>query len=72
MFDPKSQKQSKQNVVVGEKGASGKLAMVADPIPEQKTVEIRARAYELYQGRGCEPGQEQQDWLRAELEIQKR
>jgi hypothetical protein len=30
---------------------------------------IRARAYELYEDRGHEPGQDEQDWLRAEREI---
>jgi hypothetical protein len=30
---------------------------------------IRERAYELYESRGREPGQEEQDWLRAEQEI---
>jgi len=30
---------------------------------------IRQRAYELYQERGCTPGQQDDDWLRAEQEI---
>ena len=30
---------------------------------------IRLRAYELYQQRGCVPGQEEQDWLAAESEV---
>jgi hypothetical protein len=30
---------------------------------------IRERAYQLYESRGCEPGQDEQDWLRAEHEI---
>ena len=30
---------------------------------------IRARAYDLYESRGREPGQDEQDWLRAEQEI---
>jgi hypothetical protein len=32
---------------------------------------IRARAYEFYENRGRAPGQEEQDWLRAEKEILK-
>jgi hypothetical protein len=32
---------------------------------------IRTRAYELYESRGREPGQDEQDWLRAEQEIRK-
>lgn len=31
--------------------------------------EIRRRAYELYQERGCMPGFEQEDWVVAEREI---
>lgn len=30
---------------------------------------IRERAYQLYEGRGCEPGKDKQDWLRAEHEM---
>jgi hypothetical protein len=31
--------------------------------------EIRLRAYELYERRGCTPGQEEQDWFAAEREV---
>ena len=31
--------------------------------------EIRRRAYELYEQRGCIPGREHEDWLIAEQEI---
>src|SRR5687768_8773338 len=30
---------------------------------------IACRAYELFEGRGCEHGQDQADWLRAESEF---
>jgi hypothetical protein len=30
---------------------------------------IRARAYELYQERGCQDGQAEYDWQQAECEI---
>jgi hypothetical protein len=30
---------------------------------------IRTRAYELYEIRGREPGQDEQDWIRAEQEV---
>jgi hypothetical protein len=33
--------------------------------------EIARRAYELYQGRGGEPGHELDDWLHAEEEVNK-
>ncbi len=31
--------------------------------------EIRRRAYELYERRGCTPGHEEEDWFVAEREI---
>jgi hypothetical protein len=34
--------------------------------------ETRLRAYELYEQRGCEPGQEEQDWFAAEQEVRVR
>ena len=41
-----------------------------NPIPSQDM--IRERAYELFESRGRESGQDKQDWLRAEQEILKR
>jgi len=40
-----------------------------DTVPSQHM--IRAPAYELYESRGRETGQDEQDWLRAEQEILK-
>jgi hypothetical protein len=37
--------------------------------PADLEAEIRLRAYELYQQRGCTPGLEEQDWLAAEREV---
>ena len=37
--------------------------------PADLEVEIRFRAYELYQQRGCTPGQDEQDWFAAEREV---
>jgi DUF2934 family protein len=37
----------------------------AEAVVEQ----IRCRAYELYEARGCEDGHDLEDWLRAEDEI---
>ena len=34
--------------------------------------DIARGAYELYERRGCEPGHELEDWLRAEHELQQR
>ena len=38
-------------------------------VPINLDEEIRRRAYELYEQRGCTPGQENDDWLVAEREI---
>jgi len=43
--------------------------MMAGTVPLQDR--IRQRAYELYESRDREPGQDVQDWLRAEHEISK-
>ena len=34
--------------------------------------EIRARAYELFLERNCEPGHAHDDWFRAESELRQR
>ncbi len=34
--------------------------------------EIRLRAYQLYEERGCTPGDEREDWLVAEREVRAR
>jgi hypothetical protein len=38
-------------------------------VPTEVEEEIRRRAYELYQQRGCTPGREHEDWLMAEREV---
>lgn len=42
-----------------------------DPNSVPSQDRIRERAYELYENRGCEPGQDEQDWLCAERELLK-
>jgi hypothetical protein len=47
---------------------------IAEPPEEVDTIgdretRIRSRAFELYLGRGAEPGFELDDWLQAEREI---
>jgi len=39
------------------------------PTPIDLEAQIRLRAYELYEERGCTPGQETEDWFRAEREV---
>ena len=37
--------------------------------PQELEIQIRQRAYEFYEARGREEGQDLDDWLRAEEEI---
>jgi hypothetical protein len=47
-----------------------KAAPAAAPTPNSTLeAQVRQRAYELYQERGCTPGHENEDWLQAESEI---
>jgi DUF2934 family protein len=69
MFDPKSIKQSKPKVAVIPEKHPAQLAMMANIVPPQDR--IRERAYEMYESRGRQSGQDEQDWLRAERELLK-
>jgi len=69
MFDPKALKQSKPKVVVTPKDSPVKLTMMPNTAPPQDM--IRERAYQLYESRGRESGQKEQDWFRAEREFLK-
>jgi Protein of unknown function (DUF2934) len=40
--------------------------------PIDLEAQIRERAYELYEERGCTPGHESEDWFRAEREVRAR
>jgi hypothetical protein len=67
MSSPKTQSKPEPKIVGGSRSSPGKVAMMPDTAPSQDR--IRERAYELYEGRGREPGQDEQDWFRAEQEI---
>ncbi len=41
-------------------------------VPINLEDEIRRRAFEIYQERGSVPGNEHEDWLRAEREVRSR
>jgi Protein of unknown function (DUF2934) len=69
MFDSKTQKTQKINNVIVSKGSLARVATMAAPASSQDA--IRERAFELYESRGREPGQDEQDWFRAEREILK-
>ena len=68
MINPKTQKQPQANDAVASMGSPAQ-AMMMPNTPSHDT--IRERAYELYESRGREPGQDEQDWLRAEQDILK-
>jgi Protein of unknown function (DUF2934) len=70
MIAPKAQTGPKPKIVVEPKSATGAVATMPDKVPSPDG--IRERAYELYEGRGREPGRDEQDWLRAEQEILKK
>jgi hypothetical protein len=46
-----------------------KSAGSSAPTPIDLEGQIRQRAYELYEERGRTPGQEREDWFRAEREV---
>jgi Protein of unknown function (DUF2934) len=46
--------------------------VVAAPTPIDLELQIRQRAYEIYEERGRIPGHEQEDWAQAEREIHAR
>jgi hypothetical protein len=70
MIDSKARKQPKPKIAVAPKSSPGNVATMPDTVPSQDR--IRERAHELYEDRGREPGQDEQDWFRAEQEILKR
>lgn len=53
-------------IKVAGNGASAKS------FPGEVETQIRERAYQLYQERGGVPGQENDDWFRAEREVMSR
>jgi len=46
-----------------------KASPSAGPQNVELEAQIRLRAYELYQERGCTPGHENEDWWQAESEV---
>jgi len=56
------------NVVVQKTDTSEKHLPILDEIA-QRFEEVRRRAFELFENRGCEIGRGLEDWLKAEREI---
>ena len=69
MINPNSHKQPIPKTLRRSQNSPGHLAVMPDTVPSPDL--IRTRAYELYESRGRESGQAEQDWLRAEQEILK-
>jgi hypothetical protein len=69
VISPNSHKQPTPKTLGRSHNSPGHLAVMPDTVSSQDL--IRMRAYELYESRGREPGQDEQDWLRAEQEILK-
>jgi hypothetical protein len=73
---PRARTQSNKQVLTMPEVTSAAQVRKASPSASSLTLEfkaqIRQRAYELYQERGCTPGQENEDWLRAEREVMAR
>ncbi|MDR3725551.1 MAG: DUF2934 domain-containing protein [Terracidiphilus sp.] len=67
MITPKVRKQSKAKKVVVSERSHAKAAVKSQAGASQELV--RARAYEIYESRGNENGQDKQDWFHAEQEI---
>jgi hypothetical protein len=55
--------------LLGVSTTTGGLGRKRNFTPETLEEEIRRRAYELYEQRGCTPGRESDDWLLAEQEV---
>ena len=49
------------------RSSTARASTMQATVPSQDR--IRERAYELYESRGREPGQDEQDWFCAEQEI---
>jgi hypothetical protein len=64
MMNPTTAPQSQTRRVLDPPSSTGKLTT---HVPSQD--HIREHAYKLYESRGCEHGQDEQDWLLAEREL---
>jgi len=70
MSSPNTPNQPPPKIIVSPKSSTDSMTTMQAAVPSQDR--IRERAYELYESRGGEPGQHEQDWFRAEQEILKR
>ncbi len=47
-------------------------SVTSEPLDIGLEDQIRLRAYELYEARGCRDGHEMEDWLQAEAELKEK
>lgn len=73
---PKSDRFDQESTFTNALRRSPASAIPAEPsmasksrLREDKAERIRRRAYEIYEQRGRQEGQEVEDWLRAEQEV---
>jgi hypothetical protein len=64
MIVSKIQKQSKVKTSPASKSAAPEICVTHDMISD--------RAFQIYESRGHQPGNDTQDWLRAEIQIAER
>jgi hypothetical protein len=73
MIVSKVQKQPRVNkvVVVPPKASPARSPIVAasEPHGSASQRQIRERAFEIFEKRGSKPGNDQQDWFRAERQV---
>ncbi len=66
MFDLKVSNRPERNTLASPKKPTEVTAISA---PGQSQDQIRERAYQLYESRGRQDGEAQQDWLTAQQQI---
>ena len=73
---PRNGKPSSKQVISMPEASSvapvRKNAGTTVPTPIDLEVQIRQRAYEIYEERGRTPGREHEDWVQAEREVHAR
>jgi hypothetical protein len=61
-----------ESTAPAKKTAKATSPSTLSPTPIDFEAQVRQRAYEIYQERGCIAGFENEDWLRAEQEVRAR
>jgi len=64
---PQIQSAAQPRTTLSQSSTATSTSFIATQIDLES--QIRQRAYQFYEERGCTPGQQDDDWLRAEHEI---